>query len=246
MTKTDIKNHQRFTNFHKERSTLRYPWSTLGIMPLFVMAATLFVIYTSFVPASAAAAAEVQGAGASTHGAAGDNDAANILPFSVSGPARFPIAAGRVLNTKDHVAVDFSGNGYRGQIATAGVYRGENGIPRDHNGSDVLVFEKAGLIVYAKPKAAIARAVKPGDVLFRGTISTSGSKGMAYAFKLGCAPAPYAVSATGSLTEELPAELKGPAPVWNKSTCDVIGFSEKIPNAKLMLGWIPGDESPED
>lgn len=44
-----------------------------------------------------------------------------------------------------------------------------------HNGSEMLMDEGFGEIRYDKPKASIAKAVRPGDVLFRGVFRKDGT-----------------------------------------------------------------------
>ncbi|WP_158806906.1 hypothetical protein [Beijerinckia sp. L45] len=245
MSEIDIKDHERYTDSYRERTAFHYVWNTLGGVLFLVMIGTVLVVYASLLPASAATAAEASVSGSSGPGVTASS-AADTSAFYAAARARFAAVTGREPTVRDHVTVDFRGNGYRGQVATVGVYRGESGIRKDHNGSDVLVFEKAGLIVYAKPKPAMAKAVRPGDVLFRGVFSKTETTGMAYAFKVGCTPVPYMVSYKGTFIDESTADLKGPAPRWSKSSCDIIGFSKTVPNAKLTFGWIPGDEYVED
>lgn len=98
---------------------------------------------------------------------------------------------------------------------------GYEGATYFHNGSQVLVDERAGVIRYDVPKASIRSAVSKGTVLFRGTFAASGAvTGTAYVFKAGCEPAPYAVSgqSKGSVIT-----LKGNAPRRDPNSCAVTG-----------------------
>ncbi|MCG5244751.1 hypothetical protein [Methylorubrum extorquens] len=88
---------------------------------------------------------------------------------------------------------------------------GYEGATYFHNGSEVLVDERAGVIRYDVPKASIRAAVSKGTVLFRGTFAASGAvTGTAYEFKAGCELAPYAVSGQ---SQRSVITLKGNAPV---------------------------------
>ena len=108
-----------------------------------------------------------------------------------------------------------------------------------HNGSTVLVDTRLGEIRYEEPKAGIRKAVQPGTVLFRGTFARDGRvSGIAYAFKAGCAPAPYAVSGTYPLKPSFvspPMVLRGPSPKRDPHSCAVIGYSDTSPNARLVF-----------
>ena len=104
----------------------------------------------------------------------------------------------------------------------------------DHNGSVMWTALSDGLIVYAEPKAAVRDVVKPGSVLFRGKPFQQGGRleGTAYAFKKGCAPAPYAVRGSYS-RDNATITLRGAGPV--RQGCDVVGYSERSPHAVLKF-----------
>ncbi|WP_336813409.1 hypothetical protein [Bosea sp. MMO-172] len=104
----------------------------------------------------------------------------------------------------------------------------------DHNGSVMWTALSEGLIVYAEPKAAVRDVVKPGSVLFRGKPFQQGGRfeGTAYAFKKGCAPAPYAVRGSYS-RDNATITLRGAGPV--RQGCDVVGYSERSPHAVLKF-----------
>lgn len=104
----------------------------------------------------------------------------------------------------------------------------------DHNGSVMWTALSEGLIVYAEPKAAVRDVVKPGTVLFRGKPFRQGGhlEGTAYAFKKGCAPAPYPVRGSYS-RDNARITLRGAGPV--RQGCDVVGYSESSPHAVLKF-----------
>ncbi|MCY1644761.1 hypothetical protein [Methylorubrum sp. SL192] len=95
---------------------------------------------------------------------------------------------------------------------------GFEGATYFHNGSEVLVDERVGVIRYDVPKTSIRAAVSKGTVLFRGTFAASGAvTGTAYVFKAGCEPAPYAVSghskgSTITLKGNAPVAIRTPVP----------------------------------
>lgn len=128
--------------------------------------------------------------------------------------------------------------------APTGQRLGNNGKPFDgytwyHNGSDMLVDEAYGEIRYDKPKASIAKAVKPGDVLFRGTFNKDGTvEGTAFAFKVGCDPAPYPV--TGRYPNPATFKngrmvLQGPGPKRKDGSCEVDELTSASGHSKLVL-----------
>ena len=100
-----------------------------------------------------------------------------------------------------------------------------------HNGSAMAVNASAGYIVYARPKPGLAPTVSPGTMIYRGSLATKGQiAGTAYAFKSGCAPAPYPV--TGRV-EGTRIVLRGAGPV--REGCDVVGYSADSPHAVLTF-----------
>jgi hypothetical protein len=101
-----------------------------------------------------------------------------------------------------------------------------------HNGSLIFHHQKQHIIVYSQPKASIAGSIKPETVLFRGwSVPNEWISGVAYTFKKGCDPAPYLVS--GYDNGSLRLTLQGKAPV--RDGCNVVGYSDKSPNAKLVF-----------
>lgn len=104
----------------------------------------------------------------------------------------------------------------------------------DHNGSVMWTALADGLIVYAEPKASIRDVVKPGSVLFRGSPFLQGGRleGTAYAFKKGCAPAPYAVRG-GYSRGNATITLRGAGPI--RQGCEVVGYSVRSPHAVLKF-----------
>lgn len=106
-----------------------------------------------------------------------------------------------------------------------------------HNDSVMFHHEGKGIIVYDSPKDSIAGFIKENTVLFRGwLVPGEWVEGVAFTFKKGCAPAPYHVS--GRLDNKYETEypsmiLRGKAPV--REGCEVVGYSEDSPNAKLIF-----------
>lgn len=115
-----------------------------------------------------------------------------------------------------------------------------DGPPYDHNGSIVTIDADRGLIVYDRPKKAIAGTVKPGTILFEGKpwghISTDDAviRGTAYVFKKGCPAAGYEVRGMYHHAYGFNhITLEGVAPVRKKDSCDIIGDTIKGPHTKL-------------
>lgn len=107
-----------------------------------------------------------------------------------------------------------------------------SGRPWMHNGSTMVLDWDEGTLVYNIPKPSIRSVVRPGTVLFRGSLAPGRIVGTAYAFKDGCAPAPYPVRGTysdGGYT----LTLRGMGPV--RSGCDVVSYSERSPHAVLKF-----------
>ncbi|WP_306223778.1 hypothetical protein [Bosea beijingensis] len=109
----------------------------------------------------------------------------------------------------------------------------------DHNGSLVHVDGGTGIIAYDEPKAALKGTVAPRAILFRGTIEQGGRiEGTAYAFKKGCAPAPYKVSGRYSASRDQ-IVLKGDGPTRNG--CEVSGYSARSPHSTLKFRSMMSD-----
>lgn len=108
-----------------------------------------------------------------------------------------------------------------------------------HNDSLMGMDHRRGVITYQRPKKSIAGTIKPGMVVFKGEPwsqydSQRTIKGTAYAFKKGCAPAPYPVSG-GMYMSWHTVVLKGAAPIWAKTGCAIEDYSFKSPNAVLKF-----------
>ncbi|MEO1747439.1 MAG: hypothetical protein AAFR27_02265, partial [Pseudomonadota bacterium] len=122
-------------------------------------------------------------------------------------------------------------------VATSMVAHAESfTIAADHNGSlmEVRVNNGQAQIVYARPKASIARVgVTPGTVLFSGVQSGGSYSGQARVFRSGCAPALYNVSGSIRIVGEVGRRLTltGAAPVRNG--CTVTGYTMNSGNARL-------------
>jgi len=125
------------------------------------------------------------------------------------------------------------------QTAVAGSSLAPSSSPYDHNGSRVSVDPQNDQITYDEPRPALADVVSPDDVLFQGHIHFPGTPepdktthGIAYAFKKGCAPAPYPVTGSWS-ADRSTLILRGPGPV--RSGCAVTGSSQSSPHSVLKF-----------
>lgn len=116
---------------------------------------------------------------------------------------------------------------------------GYEGATYFHNGSEVLVDERAGVIRYDVPKASIGSAVSKGTVLFRGTFAASGEvAGTAYLLETGCEPAPYPVAGWSKGATIL---LKGRAPRRAPHSCTLTGTTASGAHTVLRFDEHPGD-----
>jgi len=100
-----------------------------------------------------------------------------------------------------------------------------------HNQSMMFNHQRQHIVVYAQPKPSLAGTIVDDTVLLRGwEVPNEWFSGVAYTYKKGCAPAPYFVSGHyqgAGLT------LTGKAPI--REGCNVVGYSDKSPNAKLVF-----------
>ncbi|MGU3467285.1 hypothetical protein ACLBXO_20780 [Methylobacterium sp. C33D] len=111
-----------------------------------------------------------------------------------------------------------------------------SGRPWMHNGSEVVQVDDT--LIYNRPKASIRSAVQPGTVLFKGNLSPGRVRGIAFAFKDGCPPAPYPVN--GHFSDHLyTLTLRGAGPV--RRGCDVVGYSASSPHAVLRFSYVLDD-----
>jgi hypothetical protein len=104
----------------------------------------------------------------------------------------------------------------------------------DHNGS-VIVLTRSGAgdieIRYQTPRPGLP--VRSGALLFRGQADQRGHLiGVAFTFKPGCEPAPYAVH--GERSDGV-LVLDGPAPRRGRTSCAIIGSSSDGGNARLVF-----------
>ncbi|MGU3420826.1 hypothetical protein [Methylobacterium sp. D54C] len=107
------------------------------------------------------------------------------------------------------------------------------GTAYTHNGSLVLVDERAGEIRYDDPRPGMRGVVGQGTLLFKGTFAAGGPvSGTAYAFKAGCEPAPYAVTGTRKGSDIV---LRGMAPRRAPDDCAVTGMSASGGHAVLRF-----------
>ncbi len=103
----------------------------------------------------------------------------------------------------------------------------------DHNGSRMEIDYERGAITYRVVKPNLRGFVQPGFVAFTGKIEKGGVvTGTAYTFRKNCEPAPYPV--TGRYEASLPGYvITGAAPVREKGSCRVSGYSVDSGNARL-------------
>lgn len=100
-----------------------------------------------------------------------------------------------------------------------------------HNGSVMFNHQRQHIIVYADPKKSLTGTIAEDTVLVRGwEVPNEWFSGVAYTYKKGCAPAPYLV---GGHYQGANLTLLGKAPV--REGCNVVGYSDKSPNAKLVF-----------
>jgi hypothetical protein len=111
-----------------------------------------------------------------------------------------------------------------------------------HNGSLMEVsFYVAGevQIRYLRPKVGLPPSLR-GQLLFDGHIERARFLlGTAYTFKSGCAPTPYLVR--GSIDRQAQIALVGEAPMRDRRSCAVLGFTAQSPNA-----WLSFSEATEE
>lgn len=111
----------------------------------------------------------------------------------------------------------------------------------DHSGSEVAIDQDRGVIVYINPKPSLRGVVRPGQVLFRGTIPANGgtAKGTAFVFRKGCRPAAYSVTGAFSQDADRPTLLlTGDAPRRAKSGCEIVAHDHGGPNSRLEFTFL--------
>jgi hypothetical protein len=115
----------------------------------------------------------------------------------------------------------------------------------DHNGSLIIVNYDHNDIRYDTPSDRMGGLVRPGDPVFTGRIQRRGTiEGTAYVYKKGCSFIFYKTS--GRYDPALPGYvMTGAAPVRARKGCDVIGYSIKSPNARLLYVDIAEKEKRE-
>jgi hypothetical protein len=105
----------------------------------------------------------------------------------------------------------------------------------DHNGSTIVAQYKYGNLRYMDVKPSLRGLVDRGMAAFSGNIERRGkAHGTAYVFKKGCPFIPYEVS--GQYDPSIPGYvLTGKYPVRSKKGCDVVSWSSKGANARLVF-----------
>ena len=105
-----------------------------------------------------------------------------------------------------------------------------------HNGSDVNLQANNGRITITYTsfiRPGMRGLVHQGTLLFAGHYDLNGNvSGMAYVFKKGCEPAPYAVHGGFDLGDNN-LHLEGAAPIRDKYSCRVLGSTWNSSNARL-------------
>jgi hypothetical protein len=105
----------------------------------------------------------------------------------------------------------------------------------DHNGSTIIAQYKYGNLRYMKVKPSLRGLVDQGMAAFSGTLVWRGQvSGTAYVFKKGCPFLPYEVK--GHYDPSIPGYvMTGAYPVRSKKGCDVVSYSDKGANARLVF-----------
>jgi hypothetical protein len=105
----------------------------------------------------------------------------------------------------------------------------------DHNGSTIIAQYKYGNLRYMKVKPSLRGLVQEGMAAFSGQLEWRGAvHGTAYVFKKGCPFVPYEVK--GKYDPSIPGYvMTGAYPVRSKKGCDIVGYSTKGANARLVF-----------
>ncbi len=105
----------------------------------------------------------------------------------------------------------------------------------NHNGSTVAVSPAEGTIRFEHVRDGLSGSIADGSILFQGEPWKPGGAfhGLAYTFRKGCEPAPYAVAASYEGLGEI-LTLRGDAPVRAGKGCHVVGHSARSDNAVLV------------
>lgn len=105
----------------------------------------------------------------------------------------------------------------------------------DHNGSTIIAQYKFGNLRYMKVKPSLRGLVDEGMAAFSGRIEWRGEvDGTAYVFKKGCPFAHYNVK--GRYDASIPGYvMTGAYPVRAKNGCEIVGYSNKGANARLVF-----------
>ncbi len=107
-----------------------------------------------------------------------------------------------------------------------------------HNGS-TMQWHSAGQyrrISYYNPRPGLS--VSPGTVLFEGYRTGNTMSGTAYVFRRGCPPAAYEVSGRINPANQTHVVLYGAAPIRQRGSCRVVGYSSNSANARLEFNYL--------
>lgn len=107
----------------------------------------------------------------------------------------------------------------------------------EHNRSVVSWLIAGGEVIarYDRPRAGMEKVgVSQGTILFEGREQGDGFAGTAYTFRNGCTPAAYDV--VGEWKGDW-ITLRGPAPTWSNSGCNILGYTLDSPHAVLRFRY---------
>lgn len=114
----------------------------------------------------------------------------------------------------------------------------------DHNGSRMYVeqIDNELSITYLEPRSGIAATGVTTDTqLFHGNVDNDGYvHGVAFLFKKGCQPAPYAVDGEFSHHRHK-LTLRGYAPIRARNSCEILGYDVNK-NSDLVFTFLEPDD----
>lgn len=123
-----------------------------------------------------------------------------------------------------------------------------------HNGSTMfyevveVYHQRYITISYEEVRASLSQLVPPGTILFQGTLEGERAVGVAYLFKYGCSPFPYAVSGGFTRIERSRTtilSMTGFAPELGQG-CTIKGMTLAPPHSRLDFHIRDGDARATD